>query len=449
MKRTYSPGSFRVLAFFLALLLTPACDRSQDDSTEKSADEQVETGTEDDSATEQKVDGYVLNAESGDNNYQVEGDVIGRNSAGEFGPECTGFIADDPSFTFQVTGEKPVDAVIALSDAGGIDATMVLDGPGGPYCNDDGAGNLLPRVRQRLSPGSYSVYVGAYQKNQGAHYQATISEARAAFSIAECDASRTIEVGSDFDEAQVSGTFEGNGRFCTDAVGIECDGQLPDAPGPCIEVSEPAVVRISVTDADFDTIMVLQAEEVSDRLYNDDGPRNTNSEIIAALKPGSYALHVGRYESNSSGNWSVTIEDMDLEVGSDGKLVPEYKEDCETLTSSEPLSLVSTSKPIIACSRLLGDDACPGYIQAAANHCVELEEGMSVNLTILEANFDTTLAIKGQSPSSEDILLYNDDASENLLSAISSPLPEGRYQIFVGSISPSEAGPYRLEVSAK
>jgi hypothetical protein len=140
---------------------------------------------------------------------------------------------------------------------------------------------------------------------------------------------------------------------------------------------------------------------------------------------------------------------MDLEVGSDGQLVPEYKEDCETLTDSEPISFVSTSSPVIPCSRLLGDEACPGYIQTAANHCIELDEGMSVGLTISEANFDTNLALKGQSPSSEDILLYNDDASENLLSAISSPLPEGRYQIFVGSISPSEAGPYRLEVKAK
>jgi len=67
-----------------------------------------------------------------------------------------------------------VDVNIRVSSD--TDATLVLVGPSGTFCNDDGAGNLDPLLDADLVPGQYDVYVGRLGSIGDGEYTLTIRE---------------------------------------------------------------------------------------------------------------------------------------------------------------------------------------------------------------------------------------------------------------------------------
>jgi hypothetical protein len=78
------------------------------------------------------------------------------------GTPCVGNLSESPDHTLVV--ESTVEATLAvLSDA---DTTLVVQGPGGLYCNDDFEG-LNPGLRASLTPGTWSVYVGNFSLEEG------------------------------------------------------------------------------------------------------------------------------------------------------------------------------------------------------------------------------------------------------------------------------------------
>ncbi len=71
-----------------------------------------------------------------------------------------GYLPSEPQLTFTV--ETPTEAR-AVATSVGNDLTMVIVGPGGPYCNDDFDG-LNPGFQQTWQPGEYTAYVGTYSE---------------------------------------------------------------------------------------------------------------------------------------------------------------------------------------------------------------------------------------------------------------------------------------------
>lgn len=445
------------------LMSTYGCDRireafSGDDDREEERSQGTSTHTEDEESDVEAIapgiiirssdnaDADVRLAIDASQPHQIEGDIIGRKPASEFGATCAGFIGDAPTFAFDIEGDEPVEMAISVLNSGGIDTTLVLDGPGGPYCDDDSGGATLPRLRAELPPGSYTVYIGSYSENQGAHYRASIGLGQPRFQVSDCNADSTIEISEGFDEQNVSGTLGSDTRLCRDGVALECDGHLSNTAGPCVVVTSRQVVRFSVTQADFDSVMVLQAEHAADSIYNDDGTAGLQSEIITVLEPGSYALHVGAYDPSTTGSWTVNAQRLDVTTDAKGTVQPTPATNCEVLTEGNVISLVGTTTPEIGCDFFFPDHSCVGAVPMTANHCIEVPNGMSVDIEITEANFDTILLMAGDS-----LVLSDDDGASgaNLLSKISTPLPAGVYQLFIGSIDPKQAGPYRLQITPR
>ncbi|MBN1944117.1 MAG: hypothetical protein JW797_00520 [Bradymonadales bacterium] len=79
-----------------------------------------------------------------------------------YGSECLGNIASSPDHTFTVS--EPVSAAFAVTSE--ADTTLVIVGPGGPFCNDDMLG-LNPGLTAQLQPGSYQLFVGNYSTEEG------------------------------------------------------------------------------------------------------------------------------------------------------------------------------------------------------------------------------------------------------------------------------------------
>jgi hypothetical protein len=93
------------------------------------------------------------------------GPVPARNH----GPTCRGHITAVPGHL--VTVHSPMVLNFNVQAPG--DTTLVVVGPGGTFCDDDGGNGFNPRVTRPLQPGTYQVFVGTY--SSGRVYPYTLS----------------------------------------------------------------------------------------------------------------------------------------------------------------------------------------------------------------------------------------------------------------------------------
>jgi Bacterial pre-peptidase C-terminal domain len=82
------------------------------------------------------------------------------------------------------------------------------------------------------------------------------------------------------------------------------------------------LVKISVVSPEFDTYLLLLDPDENDTAANDDAQQNnTNSYIEVTLpKTGTYTVVVNGYDSNSRGNYLLTITSPDRSISSAGEL---------------------------------------------------------------------------------------------------------------------------------
>ncbi|GAC1467618.1 MAG: hypothetical protein NVS2B14_12910 [Chamaesiphon sp.] len=105
------------------------------------------------------------------------GSVPGAKIAGQAqtttGP-CMGYMNEKPDHTVVLTSFfKNLSIIVESSE----DTTMVIEGPGGIWCNDDYQGKNPGFVGQWLA-GSYKIWVGSYKENKYSPYIIQITEKR-------------------------------------------------------------------------------------------------------------------------------------------------------------------------------------------------------------------------------------------------------------------------------
>lgn len=75
---------------------------------------------------------------------------------------CVGFVTDQPGHTLVLTA---FFNYLNLQVRSPHDTTLVIQGPGGTWCNDDFYGKN-PGISGQWLPGTYKVWVGSYEKKQ-------------------------------------------------------------------------------------------------------------------------------------------------------------------------------------------------------------------------------------------------------------------------------------------
>jgi hypothetical protein len=102
----------------------------------------------------------------------VEEGLSGGNvTAFGLAPGCAGMIPARPGHRLVVTSPTAVRLAVEST----ADTTLVVQGPGGPYCNDDSVG-FNPGLSLTLEPGQYDVFVGTYSPDTGRQpYTLTVS----------------------------------------------------------------------------------------------------------------------------------------------------------------------------------------------------------------------------------------------------------------------------------
>jgi hypothetical protein len=105
------------------------------------------------------------------------GSVSGENVAGRAetanGP-CVGFVDEKPDHTLVITD---FFNYLSLQVQGPEDTTIIVRGPGGTWCNDDSEGKN-PGIAGEWLAGTYSVWVGSYNKTKNHPYILRITESR-------------------------------------------------------------------------------------------------------------------------------------------------------------------------------------------------------------------------------------------------------------------------------
>lgn len=155
------PASSRAIILIALLLLGSSfagCDKTDRDSTGPNS---AATGTsgesEDVDASRQAIPAFTGTVPR---LMRYEG-VAGYDepSMAAFGDACiAGQVPKDPQHTFRVEELTAIEFRVQGEDD---DLSLVIEGPGGPYCNDDYDG-LDAGMQLELQPGEYSVYVGTY-----------------------------------------------------------------------------------------------------------------------------------------------------------------------------------------------------------------------------------------------------------------------------------------------
>jgi hypothetical protein len=94
----------------------------------------------------------------------------GPISARTYGGACRGWVAGIPDHVITVTTPSSVTFDVTASG----DTTLVITGPTGVLCNDDGGNGSNPRISGFFAPGRYEVRVGSYSQGRNFPYSMSI-----------------------------------------------------------------------------------------------------------------------------------------------------------------------------------------------------------------------------------------------------------------------------------
>lgn len=88
--------------------------------------------------------------------------------------ECTGFANREPDVTLNL---KAFFKALKVNVQSAEDTALVIQGPGGLWCNDDDE-DKNPGIAGEWLPGTYKIWVTTYSKNRSAPYVLRIQELR-------------------------------------------------------------------------------------------------------------------------------------------------------------------------------------------------------------------------------------------------------------------------------
>lgn len=84
---------------------------------------------------------------------------------------CNGFVEKRPNHVLVL---KNFFEFLKIEVDSSTDTTIVVEGPGGVWCNDD-SDDANPAIEGQWKPGRYKIWIGSYQEDANYDYQIRIS----------------------------------------------------------------------------------------------------------------------------------------------------------------------------------------------------------------------------------------------------------------------------------
>lgn len=108
----------------------------------------------------------------------IRGETGGRHRAAELldteGTStgfCNGFVKKKPNHILVLSSFFDFLKIEVNSSS---DTSIIIEGPGGVWCNDDFHG-INPVIEGQWQPGNYKIWIGSYQKSNDRNYQMKIT----------------------------------------------------------------------------------------------------------------------------------------------------------------------------------------------------------------------------------------------------------------------------------
>lgn len=83
---------------------------------------------------------------------------------------CNGFIDPQPNHILELNS---FFEFLKIEVDSSTDTTIIIEGPGGVWCNDD-SDNANPAIEGQWQPGNYKIWIGSYQEDTSNSYQIRI-----------------------------------------------------------------------------------------------------------------------------------------------------------------------------------------------------------------------------------------------------------------------------------
>lgn len=337
-------------------------------------------------------------------------------------------IASDTRLVARTTTENPEDDT-HLTLYGSDQNAITRD--------DDSAGGYDAMIDTDLSPGTYCLQVGPYSLSSANSIVTTLTVATGDAAGELAATATNVEPGGvDYarlcqDPALTSdlGRNVGPG-FGTEEFTATLSGDPRQDWRFTVDTQMP--LQIDASSGEFDTVLTLVDANGNYIDENDDGPVNTDSELVVNLPAGEYCLSLSAYEGSARGQAILKISD-DVENPPAGPVTtactdPEITQD---FGMSIAPGIGSQSRPLDVARRSRNDFQ------------IEVTEAVELQIDSKSGNFDTVLHIVDQNG---NILDENDDGPLNTDSRITRTLSPGRYCLAVSGYS-NEGGTGELIVS--
>lgn len=182
-------------------------------------------------------------------------------------------------------------------------------------------------------------------------------------------------------------------------------------------VTESTALQIDTTDTTFDTVLTLVDGDNNYVDENDDGPNNTDSQIITRIEPGTYCMRLSGFD-NAGGDAKLVITD-ELE--------------------NPPAGPVETACTDPELTQEFGTVIAPGMgtvsvpldvgINSRNDWQIEVTETVEVQLDSRSSILDTVMTLVD---ADGRVIDENDDGPLNTDSQIKRTLSPGRYCVAVG-----------------
>lgn len=386
------------------------------------------------------------------------------NSQEQINQACRGWIAPRPDHILQL--DTAFD-YLRLETAAAQDTTLVVRGPDGVRCDDDGAGNRNPRVEGPWQPGRYEVWVGSYRQGEFSRYELTATEYRiqagaaaptgnvqASTSGASRYAAAQIQPGFQPDPMALEG--QSGGQMDVRTTFSQCRGWIAsDRPDHVITLTQPFNYLRIEGNASDDTTLVMQGP--AGTLCDDDSAGNRNPRLEGTWPAGTYNVWVGSYNEGRFSRYQLQLTERRLEAapaaqptvpatpisttgstGADGRygnftIVPGF--------APQPTIGVGQSGGQLDIRATTPD--CRGWIaQDRPDHVITLSQPFSYLRFEATSGDDTTLVIR-----SANGMRCDDDSAGNRNPRLEGTWQAGRYEVWIGSYNQGRNSRYELSLT--
>ena len=203
----------------------------------------------------------------------------GLQNSGELtlGSTVTGMaLSSENTYQLRIAAEGYYELNMMSDD---IDSVMTLSGNGLSLENDDGGSGRNSRIVAHLQPGTYQVGARGYSNDSGLY----------TLSVEAKQLPPGLQNGGTLPaNREVTGFYSGQALTYT------------------LNIARRSNVVINLRSSDFDTVLELSGQGVSDE--NDDAGSGTNSRISRTLEAGRYTVTTRAYSGGGSGLFTLNAD---------------------------------------------------------------------------------------------------------------------------------------------